>query len=63
MTYLDESRPSYSSFTRSKGFRSMLTDTCVKLKRLGYTVTQHDGDIVSAVMQRIRSRDGSDACE
>jgi hypothetical protein len=43
--------------------RPMLTDTCVKLKRLGYTVTQHDGDIVSAVTQRIRSRGGSDACE
>ena len=43
--------------------RPMLTDTCVKLKRFGYTVTQHDGDIVSAVTQRIRSRGGSDACE
>ena len=26
-------------------------------------VTQHDGDVVSAVTQRIRSRGGSDACE
>jgi hypothetical protein len=43
--------------------RPMLTYTYVKLKRLGYTVTQHDGDIVSAVTQRIRSRGGSDACE
>ena len=50
-------------FHEIQGFRPMLTDTCVKLKRLGYTVTQHDGDIVSAVMQRIRSRGGSDACE
>ena len=50
-------------FHEIQGFRPMLTDTCVKLKRLGYTVTQHDGDIVSAVTQRIRSRGGSDACE
>jgi tetratricopeptide (TPR) repeat protein len=50
-------------FHKIEGFRPMLSDTCVKLKRLGYTVTQHDGDIMSAVLQRIRSRGGSDACE
>jgi tetratricopeptide (TPR) repeat protein len=50
-------------FHKIEGFRPMLSDTCVKLKRLGYTVTQHDGDIMSAVTQRIRSRGGSDACE
>jgi tetratricopeptide (TPR) repeat protein len=50
-------------FHEIQGFRPLLTDTRAKMTRLGYSITQHDSDIVSAVAQRNRSHGGSDACE